>query len=65
MFFLAKGDANACGVGCSEWIAADGTFDAGADDRLRALLKKLGGRKLPIFFHAPGGWRRPPWRSGG
>jgi hypothetical protein len=55
VFFLAKGDANACGVGCSEWIAADGAIDAGADGRLRALLKKLGGRKLPIFFHSPGG----------
>jgi hypothetical protein len=54
-FFLAKGDANACGVGCSQWIAADGRIDPGADDRLRALLKKLGGRKLPIFFHSPGG----------
>jgi hypothetical protein len=55
VFFVAKGDANACGVGCSEWIAADGTFDANADDRLRALLKKLGARKLPIFFHSSGG----------
>jgi hypothetical protein len=55
VFFVAKGDANACGVGCSEWIAADGKFDAGADGRLRALLNKLGGRKLPIFFHSPGG----------
>jgi hypothetical protein len=55
VFFVAKGDANACGVGCSEWIAADGTFDANADDRLHALLKKLGGRKLPVFFHSPGG----------
>src|SRR5262249_39291682 len=48
VFFLAKGDANACGVGCSEWIAADGTLDAGSDERLRALLKKLGGRKPPV-----------------
>jgi hypothetical protein len=55
VFFLAKGDANACGVGCSEWIAADGTLDVGAEDRLRVFLKKLGGRKLPIFFHSPGG----------
>jgi hypothetical protein len=55
VFFLAKGDVNACGLGCSEWIAADGTIDSGADERLRALLKKLGGRKLPIFFHSPGG----------
>jgi len=55
VFFLAKGDANACGPGCREWIAAEGTIDAGADGRLRALLKKLGGRKLPIYFHSPGG----------
>jgi hypothetical protein len=55
VFFVARGDANACGVGCSEWIAADGTIDRDADDRLHALLKKLGGRKLPIFFHSPGG----------
>jgi hypothetical protein len=55
VFFLAKGEPNACGPGCQEWIAADGTFDAGADGRLRAFLKKLGTRKLPIFFHSPGG----------
>jgi hypothetical protein len=55
VFFLAKGDANACGPGCSEWIAAEGTIDGGADGRLRALLNKLGGRKLPIYFESPGG----------
>jgi hypothetical protein len=54
-FFVAHGDRNACGLGCREWIAAEGTIDVNADDRLRALLKKLGGRKLPIFFHSPGG----------
>ena len=55
VFFVARGDPNACGVDCREWIAAEGTIDTGADNRLRALLKKLGGRKLPIFFHSPGG----------
>ena len=55
VFFVAKGDPDACGPGCREWIAADGRIDPGADDRLRALLRKLGGRKLPIFFHSPGG----------
>ena len=54
-FFVARGDANACGPGCREWIAAEGTIDSDADDRLRAFLKKLGSRKLPIFFHSPGG----------
>ena len=55
VFFLARGEPNACGPGCQEWIAADGTFDTGADGRLRAFLKRLGARKLPIFFHSPGG----------
>jgi hypothetical protein len=55
VFFLARGEPNACGPGCQEWIAADGTIDAGADGRLRAFLKRLGARKLPIFFHSPGG----------
>ncbi|HLH90481.1 MAG TPA: hypothetical protein VKX28_18670 [Xanthobacteraceae bacterium] len=55
VFFVAKGDANACGPGCSEWIAAEGTIDIGADARLRLLLKKLGARKLPIYFESPGG----------
>jgi hypothetical protein len=54
-FFLARGDADACGRGCSEWIGADGAIDADAAQRLRALLNRLGGRKPPIFFHSPGG----------
>ena len=55
VFFVAKGEAHACGPGCSEWIAADGAFDAGAPARLRALLAKTAKRKLPIYFHSPGG----------
>src|SRR5438067_9123061 len=55
VFFLAKGEPNACGPGCSEWVAADGRFDLDAPDRLRALLKRFGGRKLPVYFRTPGG----------
>ena len=55
IFFLAKGARDACGPGCSEWIAAEGTIDAGAPKRLRTFLNGLGKRKLPIFFHSPGG----------
>ena len=55
VFFVAKGEAHACGPGCSEWIAADGIFDGGAPARLRAVLARHGKRKLPIFFHSPGG----------
>ena len=50
VFFVAKGEADACGPGCAEWIAADGTIDAGAPARLRALLAKTGKRKLPIYL---------------
>jgi hypothetical protein len=55
IFFLATGDPDACGPGCTDWIGAYGQFDAGAPARLRALLGKLGKRKLPIFFFSPGG----------
>jgi hypothetical protein len=54
-FYLARGDADACGRGCSEWIAAEGKIDPGAASRLRRLLAKLGHRKPPIYFHSSGG----------
>jgi hypothetical protein len=54
-FFVAKGPADSCGSGCSEWIAASGIFDAGSADRFRDFIGKLNGRNLPIFFHSPGG----------
>jgi hypothetical protein len=55
VFFVAKGEPHACGRDCAEWIGADGTLDSGAPQRLRALLNRLGRRKLPIYFHSPGG----------
>jgi hypothetical protein len=55
IFYLAKGDDDACGPGCGEWIAAEGQIEADTDQRLRAFLNRLGKRKLPIFFHSPGG----------
>jgi len=55
VFYVAKGEPNACGAGCSEWIAADGLIDRAAADRLRGLLDRLGRRKLPVYFHSPGG----------
>lgn len=54
-FFIAKGEPDSCGPGCAEWIAADGTIDAAAPARLRAVLAKLGQRNLPVYFHSPGG----------
>jgi hypothetical protein len=54
-FYLARGDADACGRGCNEWIAAEGKIDQSAAQRLRQLLTKLGRRRPPIYFHSPGG----------
>jgi hypothetical protein len=54
-FYLAKGEADACGPGCNVWIAAEGRIDAGAPQRLRRLLAKLGRLRPPIYFHSPGG----------
>jgi hypothetical protein len=55
VFYVAKGEPNACGAGCREWIAAEGAIDRDAPLRLRALLNRLGERKLPVYFHSPGG----------
>jgi len=54
-FYLAKGEADACGPGCNAWIVADGKIDAGAASRLRRLLAKLPHPRPPIYFHSPGG----------
>ena len=56
VFYIAKGAPGACGPGCSEWIAAEGRFDAAARPRLWDLLRKIGNdRKPPVFFHSRGG----------
>jgi hypothetical protein len=56
IFFVAKGEPNACGAGCREWIAAEGMFDGPqVERRFRDLLGALKGRKLPIVFNSLGG----------
>lgn len=55
VFYDAHGNANACGPGCSEWIAADGKIEKGTADRLQELLAQLKGTRPPIFFQSPGG----------
>src|SRR5215210_7621123 len=54
-FYVARGGADACGPGCSQWIAAEGSIDNAAVTRLRRLLLSLGDRRLPVFFHSNGG----------
>lgn len=57
VFYVAKGATGSCGPGCSEWIAAEGIIDPAAEPRLWELLRELGNdRKLPVYFHSPGGF---------
>ena len=54
-FFVAKGEPDSCGPGCSEWIAADGTIKEDTAQKFSKFLRDLGRRKLPVYFHSPGG----------
>ena len=58
IFILATGEPNACGRGCSEWIAGEGQFDESAAQRFRDFLAALPKRDLPIFFNSDGGLLR-------
>ncbi|MCC6775224.1 MAG: hypothetical protein IT537_01085 [Hyphomicrobiales bacterium] len=55
LFFVAKGSADACGPGCSEWIAAEGALDAEASRRFRDFISTPERRALPVFFDSSGG----------
>src|SRR5215471_7093405 len=58
VFIVATGEPNACGRGCSEWIAGQGRFDEGAAQRFREFLAVLPKREQPIFFNSDGGLLR-------
>jgi hypothetical protein len=58
IFVVATGEPNACGRGCTEWIAGEGRFDEGAAHRFREFLAVLAKRDLPIFFNSDGGLLR-------
>jgi len=55
IFVVAHGGPDACGPGCSDWIAAEGYFDKDAAARFRSFLASLNGRQLPIVFDSNGG----------
>ena len=55
IFVIVTGEPNACGRGCTEWIAGEGRFDDGAAQRFREFLAVLAKRDLPIFFNSDGG----------
>jgi len=54
IFYVAHGAADACGQGCSEWIAAEGTVQWDTHKRLIAILDRQAGRKLPVVIHSWG-----------
>jgi hypothetical protein len=58
IFVVATGEPNACGRGCTEWIAGQGRFDEGATQRFREFLAVSTKRDLPIFFNSDGGLLR-------
>jgi hypothetical protein len=54
IFYVAHGTAGACGPGCSDWIAAEGTVQWDTHKRLIAILDRQAGRKLPVVIHSWG-----------
>jgi hypothetical protein len=55
IFYVAHGAADACGPGCADWIAAEGTVQWDTHKRLIAILDRQAGRKLPVVIHSWGG----------
>jgi len=54
IFYLAHGAPGACGPGCSDWIAAEGTVQWDTHKRLFNILDRQAGRKLPLIIHVWG-----------
>ncbi|CAN7354855.1 hypothetical protein LJR251_002038 [Rhizobium rhizogenes] len=56
-FLLVHGDMATCRAtnNCPDWISAEGQIMADSPKKLQKLLKRLGGRTLPIIVSSPGG----------
>jgi len=54
-FTLVQGEADACGPGCSRWIAAEGAILAATPMAFLEVSQALGGEKPPLFIHSDGG----------
>jgi hypothetical protein len=54
IFYVAHGADGACGPGCSDWIAAEGTVQWDTHKRLIAALDRFAGRKLPLVINSRG-----------
>jgi hypothetical protein len=54
IFYVAHGQQGACGPGCSDWIAAEGTVQWDTHKRLIAILDREAGRRLPLVINTRG-----------
>jgi hypothetical protein len=54
IFYVAHGADGACGHGCSDWIAAEGTVQWDTYKRLINILDRQNGKKLPLVIHSWG-----------
>ncbi|MCP4618528.1 MAG: hypothetical protein GY844_19090 [Bradyrhizobium sp.] len=54
IFYVAHGAPDACGPGCSTWIAAEGTVQWDTHKRLFNILDRNAGRRLPLVIHVWG-----------
>ncbi|MCS3450153.1 MULTISPECIES: hypothetical protein [Bradyrhizobium] len=54
IFYVAHGAPDACGPGCSDWIAAEGAVQWDTYKRLLAILDRQNGRKLPVVINVRG-----------
>ena len=54
IFYVAHGAPDACGPGCADWIAAEGTIQFDTFKRLIAILDRQSGRKLPVIIQTRG-----------
>jgi hypothetical protein len=69
IFFVAKGEPNACGPHCSEWIAAEGNIDTEAAkrgaDALMPCLRAVASSGRPDAAAASWNHARPAWLTKG
>src|SRR5262249_60918922 len=67
VFYIAKGEGDACGASCSEWIAAEGLIDRRGGGGGGGPADPPGGRPPPPFFLFPrrGVGGGEPGRRGG
>lgn len=54
-FVRVVGAEPACAPSCPEWLSAEGRIGPGAAVEFAQALESLGGRRLPILIHSPGG----------